>query len=524
MRAGCDLSPGEGILHVFRRLREESPEHLFLSIDGQDLDRAQFFDGISVWAGALARAGVTAGDHVALIAPNGIAWCLAFWATVSLGACPIPLDPQIGAWELRNLFSLLHVKLCLAVARHRAADIAASLVQLVPSLQHPPLLVSLDGERPGMTSLESFLHEVPALPIPSRPVPPDEPLMLACTSGSTGNPKIIVVPHVGFLRSQMDMASTLSLSPDDRMLLGMPLFHQGGFGMGLQALVAGGSALYQSTFEPERFLATLGSRRITVAQLSATLAKILLSHPRLDEFDLSNLRLGYFAGEVLPDDVAAAFWRKRAVAVVNVIGSSETATMVMWDSRRDAGRSPSEFCPLPFTRIRVGGVDETVPQPSTAEPGTLWVSTDALLLGYFGNPDENQRRLASRDGRRWFDTQDLVLPLPDGYVRFVGRLKRVIKRGPNLVHPEEVEAFLLTHPAVAAVAVVRTDHELYGESSEAWVQPAPGASLRRNDLLVFCRGNLAAYKIPDRFVVVDQLPVDIGKIQYKRIRSREGDA
>jgi fatty-acyl-CoA synthase len=340
--------------------------------------------------------------------------------------------------------------------------------------------------------------------------------MLACTSGTTGNPKIIVVPHLGFLRAQMDMAETIALSPDDRMLLGMPLFHQGGFGMGLQALVAGGEALYRSAFEPEGFLATVAAQRVTACQLSATLAKILLSHPHLERFDLSSLRLAYFAGEVLPDEVAACFWRERRVRVVNIIGSSETATMVMWDSQRDAGRSASEYAPLAFTRIHV--------EADGDEPGSLWVASAALLSSYYGNPEENQRRFRVRDGVRWFDTQDLVRALPDGYVRFVGRRKRAIKRGPNLVHPEEVESFLLTHPAVAAVAVVSAAHPIYGESVVAYVQPAPGAALGRGELLAFCRGNIAAYKMPDRFLVVEVLPVDIGKIQYKRIPTNESQA
>lgn len=515
-----DLAAGEGALHVLARLRDEAPEQLFVSIDGQELNRAQFFDGVAHWAGALARAGVLAGDYVALLAPNGIDWCLAFWAAVSLGACPLPLDPQTGAWELASLFSLVPVKLCLAVSRHRAVDMASNLRQVCAEMERPPTLVCLDQAVPDMLSAVEFLRDAPCLPVPSRSVAPDEPLMMACTSGTTANPKLIVVPHVGFLRSQMDMAETLGISPDDRMLLGMPLFHQGGFGMGLQALVAGAAALYQSVFDPERFLATIASRKVTVTQLSATLAKILLSHPQLDSCDLSSLRLGYFAGEVLPDEIAAEFWRKRGIRVINVIGSSETATMVMWDSQRDAGRSPSELAPLPFTHVRVRSANGA---GQSAESGTLWVSTDALLLSYFGNPAENQCRFVINDNRRWFDTQDLVLPLPDGYVRFVGRRKRVIKRGPNLVHPEEVEAFLLTHPSVAAVAVVKAEHELFGESLEAWIQPAPGATLGRGELLAYCRGNIAAHKIPDRFVVVDQLPVDIGKIQYKRIRASESE-
>jgi acyl-CoA synthetase (AMP-forming)/AMP-acid ligase II len=519
MTAETELGEGEGVLHVFARLAEQAPEHPFLSIDGECLTRRQFLERVSLWAGALARQGIGEGDQVMLIAPNGLVWCVAFWATVSRGAVPVPLDPQTGAWEIECLLATLEVKLCLAWSRFRAADIAANLVRASAARPKPPAVVCLDQDVAGTIGCEEFLRGAPALPVPSRRVSSDERLMFACTSGTTGNPKIIIVPHVGFLRAQIDMARTLGLTSDDCMLLGMPLFHQGGFGMGLQTLVAGGQAVYLSRFEPQSFLDTIQTHRVTAVQLSATLAKLLLSHPELDQFDLSSLRLAYFAGEVLPDEVAAQFWHVRQIRVVNVIGSSETATMVMWDSARDAHRSASEFSPLPYTAVHVG--DWGGSSSGSGQPGTLWVSTDALLWGYHGNPAETERRLTFRGGMRWFDTQDLVLALPDGYVRFVGRVKRAIKRGPNLVHPEEVESFLLTHKDIAAVALVREDHELYGDSIVAWVQPAPLAQLSRGELLAFCRGKIAAYKIPDRFVIVEQLPVDIGKVQYKRIRANE---
>lgn len=516
------MNDGQGALHCFARLAAEAPARLWIAIDAEQLTAREFLDRVGLWAGALAQRSIRAGDQVAIIAPNCVDWYVAFWAVVSLGAIPVPLDPQIGAWETEQLFAELEIRLCFTWSRYRSAEIATNLLRIRATGCRDFGLVCLDSPVRGMLTREEFLTNATALPVPSRPVAPDERLMFACTSGTTGDPKIIVVPHLGFVKAQLDVARSLALGATDCMLLGMPLFHQGGFGMGLQTLLSGGKVVYLSRFEPQAFLEAATKHRATIVQLSATLAKILLSHPRLDEFDLNRLRLAYFAGEVLPDAVAAEFWQKRSIRVVNVIGSTETATMVLWDSERDSARSASEFRALPYTRIHVGEWD-TRESTLSGEPGSLWVSTDALLLEYHRNTRETTRRLVTRDGRRWFDTEDLVRSLPDGYVRFVGRLKRALKRGPNLVHPEEVESFLLTHEEIAAVALAREDHELYGDSIVAWVQPTAQARLTRGSLLEFCRGRIAAYKIPDRFVIVERLPVDIGKIQYKRLRESESE-
>lgn len=517
----CGVKLTEGALHVLARLAAEAPDLPCIAVDGHRLSRRQLLEQVGLWAGALARQGVRTGDQIAIITPNCLDWYIAFWAIVSLGAVPVPLDPQVGAWELERLWAILDIRLCLAWSRYRSVEISENLLQICATRATPCTLVCLDRSVPGTLTRDEFLGGSCPLPVPSRSLLPDERLMLACTSGTTGNPKIIVVPHAGFVRAQLDMAETLALGPRDRMLLGMPLYHQGGFGMGLQVLLAGGEAMYFSRFEPQAFLDAVQTHAITVVQLSATLAKILLSHPELSHYDLRTIRLAYFAGEVLPDAVAAEFWKDRAIRVVNVIGSSETATMVMWDSNRDHQRSASEYRPLPHTHIRVGGWDPDAREAHLEQPGSLWVSTDALLLEYYGNANETTRRLVVREGRRWFDSEDLVLALADGYVRFVGRIKRALKRGPNLVHPEEVESYLLTHPQIAAVAVAREDHELYGDAIVAWIQPAPQARLTRGDLLQFCRGKIAAYKIPDRFVIVERLPIDIGKVQYKHLRTNE---
>lgn len=522
-----------GAVSEFRRLASENPELPLLLVDGKSASRGGFLEGLSRWAQALARAGVGAGDRILLVLPNGLLWYEVFWGAVALRATPVPLDPQTGTWELGNLVHRLRPKVCIFVPRWRSVEIACSLVGIAGELLEPPTLVCSDSAPAGSVSVDEFLRDLPgdlsgakegqAAPSPKGPselphriLSEEEPLMLACTSGTTDNPKIIEVPHLGFWRAQRDMAKVLDLSAEDRMLLGMPLYHQGGFGMGLQMLIAGGSASYRSIFDPVAFLETIQSERITVLQLSPTLAKLILSTPDIDRYDLSSLRLCYFAGEVLPDEVAAGFWKKRGIRVVNIIGSSETATMVIWDSRTDTSFPVSEFRALPFTRIRVLGKDRSPTR--VGESGHLWVHTDALLTEYVGNEEETRRRIVEEEGIVWFDTQDLVVPTPSNRVQFVGRAKRVIKRGGNLIYPEEVESYLLTHPGVAAVAVLSQPHELFGEMAVAHVQLAPGFDLNRSDLLNYCRGQIAAYKIPDRFVFTDHVPIGIGKTEFKKLR------
>ena len=245
-------------------------------------------------------------------------------------------------------------------------------------------------------------------------------ISLACTSGSTGTPKILSVPSGGFLSTQKDMGDYLEFRADDVMMLGMTLYHQGGFGMGQQMALKGGTVMYQPQFNPVDFLETVQKYHINVIQLTSTLAKVLLSTPDFDKYDLSSVRICYFAGEVLPKEIADIFVEKLGIRVINVIGSSETCTMVVWDSARDAGTDPSDFRKLSFTDVRV--IDEKHNEVAEGEVGELCVYTDGVILNYFGNPELSAEKILTDDqGRRWFCTGDLVNKLPNGIVRFGGR-------------------------------------------------------------------------------------------------------
>ncbi|MEN9307343.1 MAG: hypothetical protein RL173_1275 [Fibrobacterota bacterium] len=504
-------APGHGALHRFAELAQRNPSAPFLSVDGQILTRSAFLEQVSLAAGAFAREGIAPGDVVAICSPNRLEWCVAFWGAVAVGAIPAPLDPATGIWEMRQLLPILRPRLAVSATAFRGGDPSDRLRQSMPGLR----LVTLDGIRPNTLAWEEFLSDAPA-PRLDLDVETDDILLYACTSGTTGNPKILAVPHLGFLKSQEDMAAHLGWTESDKVLLGMPLFHQGGFGMGLQALLAGSAAMYVQAFDPVSFLDHLAATNATVAQLSPTLGKLVLSVPGFGKQNLTAWKMAYFAGETLPDDLAARFWQDLSLRVVNVVGSSETGTMLAWDSLADRGHSASDLAELPFTSARI--LSEAGDPIPGGEAGVLWISTDALLVRYEGNPVLTESVLIERDGRRWFCTGDLAKRLDNGRLRFLGRAKRVVKRGPNLVHPEEVEAFLLGHPSIAAVAVGKEPNEIFGESLVAWIQPAPGQTLTRSDVVEFCRDQISAYKIPDRMQFVDILPTDVGKIQHIRLR------
>lgn len=486
----------------------------------------EFIQKIDHISRRLTYLGIKENDKVGIMVPNCTVWYTFFWAVVKIGACPVPIDPQSGLWELKHLINLTEMKVCMIVPKYRSNLIIEHMMEIKTALNRLHTVIVLEQEeiklnQQGFLSLEDFM----ALPEGEKNInyTPDEThiLSLACTSGSTGNPKILEVPYEGFYEALLDMSNYLGITKEDIMLIGMPLYHQGGFGMGLQTVLQGGTVIYEMQFNPENFLNIVETKKVTIIQLTTTLAKILISRSDFFERDFSSVKLCYFAGEVLPDEIAACFYEKLGIRVVNIIGSSETATMVAWDSKKDLAVDCNTFKELPFTKVKV--LNESDLEVAEGEIGELAVYTTGVIKGYYKNEEENKRHFCEVGGTRYFKTGDMVKKETKQHIRFVGRYKRIIKRGANLVYAEEVENFLLTHPDIEAVAVTKQADEVLGEAIIAYLQTKDHKALTRGDILKFSKGKLSAYKIPDQIKVVDEVPHDIGKIQFKYINVEEGD-
>ena len=503
----------------------ETPDKVLLRIDENELTYSDFMKKTALFGSAMKNMGIGADDKVGICMPNSIEWYIVFWSAVRIGAQPVPMDPQSGSMELSRLIPATTSKVMFITEKYRNNNIINAVHDLVPGRIALDKVICFADEEliPGeecYISAEKFTAEYGNTECEIFQPEYLHTMSLACTSGSTGTPKILSVPSGGFLSTQREMGDYLEFTAGDVMMLGMTLYHQGGFGMGLQMSLKGGTVMYQPQFNPISFLETVQKYKVNIIQLTSTLAKVLLSTPDFDKYDLSSVRICYFAGEVLPKEIADTFVEKLGIRVVNIIGSSETCTMVVWDSATDAGTDPSDFRRLSFTDYRV--IDEKHNDVPEGEVGELCVYTDGVILNYFGNPELSAEKILTDDqGRRWFCTGDLVNKLPNGIVRFAGRSKRIIKRGGNLVHAEEVEACLLTHPKIAAAAVTDEPHPVIGQQIVAYIQPKGDEKVTRGELARYFDGKLSAYKVPDKVVLVEEIPKDIGKIQFKYLRKKE---
>lgn len=503
---------------------KKTPDKALLIIDDEVLTYSSFMEHTSKIGSALMLSGVQRDDNIGIILPNSIEWYIIYWACIRIGARPVAIDPQSGSMEISRLIASTNIHICFIAEKYRNNNILKTVSELIDDgkLKFDKVILSQSENCPSnMISLADFEmsgHSSEICGFDNNHI-----MSLACTSGSTGTPKILSVPYSGFYQAELDISDYLEFTENDVMMIGMTLYHQGGFGMGLQTTMKGGTVIYQPQFNPYTFLSTIKKYKVSIIQLTSTLAKILLSVPDFDTYDLSSVNKCYFAGEVLPRELAEIFVEKLHIRVINIIGSSETATMVIWDSANDYERDPSDFKKLPFTEFRV--IDNELHDVNLNQVGELCIYTSAVITDYYGNPELSADRIIKDpSGRRWFRTGDLVIKLEDGIIRFAGRSKRIIKRGGNLVYAEEVESALLTHPVIEAVAVTAEDHPVIGQQIVAYIQTAGRKNITRGELLKYFGAKLSAYKLPDKIYVVDEIPKDIGKIQFKYLREKREKA
>jgi acyl-CoA synthetase (AMP-forming)/AMP-acid ligase II len=465
-------------------------------------------------ANGLAARGLRPGDRVAVLSRNRPEFVEVCGASKG-GLAVLPLNWRLSQDELQYPLTDGEPRAVIA-----DSEFAPQLEALRPALPFVGHYVCFDQPPAGWESYEALL----AAASPSEPAADVTPLDLLClmyTSGTTGRPKGVELTHGGLIRNVQTAATALlSLTEDDVVLAVMPFFHVGGMWYhAFPAYARGCTSIVQSEFTPAGVMSAIERHGITVAHLVPTMISALVNDPGLAKANLSSLRLMYYAGSSISEELL----RKAMAALprcgfVQSYGSTEggVITALTEDDHRDALAQPHHARRL-LSSGRAVGCDVKVMDVSPDGIGEIAVRSDRTMLRYWRNPAATEQAFTSG----WFRTGDLGVVDKVGYVTIADRKNDMIVSGGENVYPREVEDALARDPDILEVAVFGVPDPHWVEKVTAAVVLRPGSSAAETELLRRVRARLAGYKCPKQIFLRDGLPKNgAGKIlrsELKRI-------
>ncbi len=458
------------------------------------------------WLGPL---GLVKGDRIGLLSGNRIEFLDAFFAAGRSGVILVPLSTRATAHELEHIVRDSGMRALLYDASH--SGVVADLRPLVDL----DTWVALDT--PAAPSDLSWIELLTRATGhgPQATASPEDPYCLLYTSGTTGKPKGVIVPHRMVSWNAVSTACSWQLREDDVSPIFTPLYHAGALGAFLTPIIAiGGTIVLHAGFDPAEVWRTIERERCTVALGVPTIWKLLMEAPEFASVDLSRVRWLISGGAPLPLYIIETY-QKRGLAFRQGYGLTEVGVncfaMTNADSERKAG---SIGKPLLFTQARIAG--EVGAEMPAGEVGELWLRGPHVSKGYWNNPAATA---AALDADGWFHTGDLARRDGEGFFTIAGRMKDVIISGGVNVYPAEVEGELLLHADVRDVAIVGVPHETWGEVGVAFVVRRAGTATSAGELVAFLSGKLSRHKIPREFIFVEALPrTPYGKVLKAELR------
>jgi fatty-acyl-CoA synthase len=484
--------------------------------------------GVDRVARGLLALGVAPGDKVALWMLNRPEWIEAAFAVMKIGAVLVPINTRLRTEDVAYILDQSDSSSVILVERSGPVDYLAMLRALVPlsgESRLPKLrraVVLGEEPRPAAVAWRELLERGAsvsdrALAERAAAVDPEALAFLMYTSGTTGFPKGVMHNH-RVVRNVTDRAFRLGITEHDVIMMYLPLFHTFAFTEGmLTSMITGARQVLTEGFDGDESLALMERERATVVHGFDTHFKELCDAHERRPRDVSAVRTGLCAAGMSSSTPIARRARKLFRGLVSGFGMSECGVGVAigaLDSTDEQSCEASGY-PAPGYEIRVVDPATGRDQP-VGTPGEILVRGYTMMLGYYEKPEATA---AALDADGWLHTGDMGLFRPDGYLRFIGRYKDMLKIGGENVDPMEVEAYLMSHPAIGVAAVVSYPDPRLSEVGVAFVRCAHGHTLTEADVLAHCRGRIASFKIPRHVVFVDDFPMtSSGKIQKVKLR------
>ncbi|BDZ40638.1 AMP-binding protein [Microbacterium suwonense] len=505
-------------------------DYLFGDLDDAMLDRVAIVDGtsgaetsyrqligqIELFAGALAARGVGVGTKVGLLCPNVPAFATVFHGILRAGATATTINSLYTADEIANQLEDAEADWLITVSPLLPGAKAAA-DRLGIADDH---LIVMDGAE-GHPSLRELLGEGHAAPDVVFD-PATHLAVLPYSSGTTGRPKGVMLTHRNLVANVAQCASTISITPDDRVLAVLPFFHIYGMTVLLNFAVRMRAALVtMPKFDLPEFLRIIAEHRTSWVFIAPPIAVALAKHPLVDQYDMSAVKVIFSGAAPLDGTLASAVGERLDCVVCQGYGMTETSPVVhaVPVDRDDVDRASVGML-LANTEARIvdseTGTDVEVPADGQSEPGELWVRGPQVMVGYLNRPDATADML---DADGWLHTGDIATVTHDGVFRIVDRLKELIKYKGYQVAPAILEALLLEHPKIADAAVIGADDEDGQEVPKAFVVRQPDAELTADEVMGFVASRVAPHEKVRQVEFIEAIPKSSsGKILRKDLR------
>ncbi len=523
---------------ILEKWAYETPNKEFMVYPDRDLrfTYKQFNERVDALAKGLLYIGVTPGDKVGIWAKNVPDWTTFMFATAKIGSILVTINTSYKLSELEYLLKDADINtLCLADG-YRDSDFVDMVFQLVPELKiqargslqsktFPELknvvFIGQQKHRGMYNTAELILlgNHVDDIELESVKVSLNchDVVNMQYTSGTTGFPKGVMLSHHNILNNGYATGQCMKYTSDDKLLVCVPMFHCFGCVLALCAIITHGATMvFNEEFDPLMVLASVQKEKCTALYGVPTMFIAELNHPMFDMFDLSSLRTGIMAGAPCPietmNQVMTKMNMKDVIIVYGLTESSPGMTATRTHNSPEV-RSTTVGFEYPNVEVKIVNPD-TGDIGKAGEQGEICCRGYNVMKGYYKNQEATDRAI---DNEGWLHSGDLAVKTKEGFYRITGRIKDMIIRGGENIYPREIENFLYRMPQIEAVEVVGVPSKKYSEQVGAFIKLKEGQSLTEEEVVDFCRGQIARFKIPKYIFFVNDFPMTAsGKIQkYK---------
>jgi len=495
------------IVHSLVESAKTLPNHSAVIFKKEAISYGELTQQVLRLASGFKSKGIKKGTHVAMMVSNCPEYIITYYGLLAIGATVIPINPLFKAAELTYILNNSDSEVL--VLDHNSLE---AVTKSKNALEKTKMFIYIGDNQPEwMLSWEHLVKDEPLKELVE--VDPDDLAQIIYTSGTTGQPKGAMITHGNIdWMSKTSLKLSSMMTPDDRILLVLPLYHAYAKLQGMVTPFSVGATIYlEERFHPDHILKAISEEKITQFMGVPTMYTMFVNNPKITEYDFSSLKLCGSGGASIPVEIIEKVNKLMGVEVMEGYGQTESTVMISRTRPNEDRRPGSVGLPVPGMDFKIVDIEgREVPR---GEVGEIIFRGPNAMKGYYKKPEETLRTI--KDG--WVYTGDLARLDELGFIYIVDRKNDMIIRGGYNIYPREIEEVLYTHESVVECAVIGEADPIFGEQVAAYI--VTNKDIEKEAIMSFCEEHLVHYKVPRIIYFIDELPKNAtGKILKSKVK------